>query len=111
MTNIKKVKTMAFQNIQPIVWSLMASVVFLLVFYIYAINQTVRNVAERQTIESELSHLSANIGESEFKYISLKNKIDLELAHSMGFEAVSDTKYVSRKSSVAVALELNSGRQ
>jgi len=103
MTKVYKAKTLVVQNIKPLVWLLLVGTIFSLCFYIYAINKTVRNVAKRQSIETELSNLSAQIGESEFKYISIKNGIDLSLAYSIGFENNLETKYVSRKSSVALA--------
>lgn len=103
MTKVYKAKTLVLHNIKPLIWLLASAIVFSLCFYIYAINKTVRNVAKRQSVETELSNLSAQIGEREFEYISMKNSIDLSLAYSVGFETTQETKYVSRKSSVALA--------
>ncbi len=110
MTKVYKARTLVLQNIKPLVWLLVFAIVFSLCFYIYAINKTVRNVAKRQSLQTEFSNLSAQIGEYEFKYISIKNGIDLSLAHSIGFETSQDIKYVSRKSSVALASQ-GSSRQ
>lgn len=72
-----------------------------IVFYIYAVNKTVRNVASRQAIEHELSLKVAHVSELEFEYIALKNNINDELAKSLGFHPVEKTIFVSRKTSVA----------
>lgn len=74
-----------------------------LIVYVYAINQTVRNIVMRQKIQSELSVLTSNIGEMEFKYISLQNSIGLNKAYAMGFKDISSNTFVSREPSVAFA--------
>jgi hypothetical protein len=71
--------------------------------YVFGIHKTVRNVVEREMMETELTHLTAEIGEKEFAYIALKNKINLEMAYAMGFEQTEAELFVSRDSSVALA--------
>lgn len=84
-------------------FALLTALVVLAAFYIVSVNQTVRNVASRQAIESELSTLRSKIAELEYSYISMKNSITPESAYMLGFEPVGEVTYVSRKSSVALA--------
>lgn len=66
------------------------------VMYVFLVNKTIMNVVAREKVEKNISSLSTSIGELEFKYISLKNKVTLELAHSKGFSDVSPTRFIAR---------------
>ena len=72
-------------------------------FYIFCINTTVRNVVSRQKLENQAEQLTLKIGNSEFQYIALKNKITLPLAHSLGFRDVLEKTFVSRENVSKVA--------
>lgn len=78
-----------------------------LVLYVYAINQTVRNIIARQGIERQLSGLTSQIGEMEFTYIAKENSIDLAHAYTMGFKDVTANVFVTRSPSVAYAGDAN----
>lgn len=72
-----------------------------IIFYMYFINQTIHQVALRATLEQELAERTARIGELEFSYIALSNKIDMPLAEELGFKETHPHSFVSRKHSVA----------
>ncbi len=98
-----RTKVLNAQQYKYMFFLLLAASVLSLAVYVYAVNQTVRNIVARQNMETELMELTALIGEKEFKYISQKNEIDLDTALSMGFRPVETRIFVSRQSSVALA--------
>lgn len=87
-------------------WALTALSLLSLLVYVYAINSTARNVAERQRLEREVAELSAELGSLEFAYIERRNAITLEMARELGFSEVKSPLYVSRDSG-AEALSFN----
>jgi hypothetical protein len=105
-----KTKTLISIYSKPLTMSLVVAIFVLAAFYVYAVNQTVRNVMNRQALENEFSHLSAHLGELEFEYIALKNSINVSFAESIGFEQVGEAKFVSRQTSVATAV-ISANRQ
>ncbi len=85
--------------------------VFSIVYYVYAVHMTVRNVALRQEKESTLSQLKGTIGELEFAYIARKNTVDMHLATELGFMPVEKQTFVSRRGgSVAFLGSINQSR-
>jgi hypothetical protein len=98
-----RVKTAVLKDNRTIFWILAFVITILVAFYIFSMNQTVRNVAVRQTLESELSSIESRVAELEFSYIALKNNITLGTASALGFEPVKTAVYVKRVSSVALA--------
>lgn len=77
-------------------WSLVSLCLFFSALYIYAIASTVGNTAQRESLENENAILSAELGEMEFRYISMKNGVSIELAKAHGFQEVTSPVYVSR---------------
>jgi len=73
-------------------------VLFLIGFYLFSVNATVFNVAERTQIEKEVNLLEHKIGELEFDLIAERSNIDMELAYSFGFEEAKNIKFISKKS-------------
>jgi hypothetical protein len=63
---------------------------------VYFVTDTVKNVVKRQNLESEISTLNSEIGDLEFKDISMKNDVTLDKALAMGFKEVETTKYITR---------------
>ncbi|OHA89089.1 MAG: hypothetical protein A2741_01685 [Candidatus Zambryskibacteria bacterium RIFCSPHIGHO2_01_FULL_43_27] len=98
-----KVKVINLHKNTRLFWLMAVVSICSIGLYIYSVNATVRAVAERQQIETELSERIARIGELEFEYIGLKNSVDLALASEMGFAMAQPTAYVSRNESVALA--------
>ncbi len=96
-------KTITLPQYKHMFWILSATAFLSLVVYVYAINQTVRNIIVRQQIQAELSTLTSHIGEMEFAYISSQNSIDITKAHQMGFKDVATNIYINRDASVAFA--------
>jgi len=103
-------KTIHLPQYKHIFFALIGISVFSLVLYVYAVNQTVRNVVLRQKMESELAHLVSVNSETEFAYIARKNAITLDTARELGFAVVDANIFVSRQSSVALADKVGSSR-
>lgn len=78
------------------VWILGAVIVAALAFYFFSIDQTVRNVVERQQIQQEVATLRSSIGELEFAYIEKKNNIDLQTASRLGYKRTDSPNYITR---------------
>ena len=89
---------------QYAVWILAAIIVAGLVSYVYFVQQAVVNVAERNSAENKVAELQSDIGEMEFRYISLKKDVDLAYARSQGFEESSEARYVTRGSGRTLTL-------
>ncbi len=79
-------------------WMMISAIVFMSLFYIYAVNSTVVSVAERDSIESKISATKAELASLESKYISGKSAITMELASSLGYSEAKKIVYVSKKS-------------
>ncbi len=80
------------------------------ILYVYGINRTVHNVAERQTIEQELSTRVVRVSDLEFEYMDLKNSVTLDRAIELGFRQTDKVTFVSRKNSVAFLPGTNTSR-
>lgn len=89
-------------------WFLTGAFLFALVTYVYAVNATAHNVAERAALEREASDLSSEIATLEFRSIAMKGDITLELAHQYGFTEVDRPLYVT--SNKAESLSFNAKR-
>lgn len=87
-----------------VVFVAIATIFFMLCsMYVTLIHQTIRNVAARQLLETEMSMLNTKIGELEFRSISMKNDVTIDRAYALGFNDADDMKFVSRKSLSSVA--------
>jgi len=67
-------------------------------FYAYFVNRTVMNVVARKDIQTQMTELSSNVSEFEFKYMKYKNTITLDYTRSLGFSDARNTIYISRGS-------------
>ncbi len=99
-----KTKTISIDTRVRLFWTLIFLSVTLLVMYIYGVNITVRNTVARQNIESEVSNISTRLGEMEFTYISLTNKVSLQVAYARGFKDVNAPEYISRAKGTALSM-------
>ena len=68
--------------------------IFVSIFYAYFVNQTIRNVAKRENIESEIKMATSNMSELESQYLSKKNNLTLNYAYSIGFKKVNEINYI-----------------
>jgi len=101
---IIKTKTLSYDQRLQTFWSLIFILSACLVIYIFAVNGAVRNTVVRQNLEKETTNLSARIGELEFSYIAMKNKISLNLAYERGFKEVVSPVYISRSASRSLSI-------
>ncbi len=76
----------------------------MMVAYIYALNMTAHNVAQRASLERESAELATDLASLEFQYIALKDDITIETAGALGFKEVSEPLYVAREAHSAVSL-------
>ncbi len=77
-----------------ITWTLLFTIVFSFVSYIYLVNRTVLNVVAREEVETVLSTLGTKVSELEFKYISLKNVVTMQYAYDRGFTKIDEGRDV-----------------
>ena len=109
---IKAISTPAYvgyDNRVRLFWTLVTFSILSLFVYIYAINNTARNIAVRQNFEKQITDTSTKLDSLEFAYIELKNNITIELAHNYGFQEVRNPLYVSRTS--RASLSFNNSRR
>ena len=91
-------KIQQFDTHKILFWTLSGILFLCMVFYIFCINMTVRNVVAREQLEARASALTLAIGNKEFQYISARNAVTLSLAYSLGFKDVVEKTYISKKS-------------
>mgnify|MGYP003393103141 CR=1 FL=1 len=91
-----KIKTISYNHRVRFFWTLIAVSSLALFTYIYTINVTARNIAERETLEREIERISTNLDSLEFSYVKLKNNVTLELALGRGFRETRNPLYISR---------------
>jgi hypothetical protein len=103
-----KTKTLSFDAHVRLFWMLTFICVASLALYVYGINATVRNTVARQNIEAEIANISTQLGEMEFAYIGLKNKISLSVAYERGFQSVESPTFISRTPSRSLSLNVTS---
>jgi hypothetical protein len=89
-------------------WSLLFISLAALGLYIFSVNAAIRNTANRQALETEVSQLNSELGTLEFRHIELKNSVSIDMAYEYGFKEVKSAIYVSR--TPASALTLNTTR-
>ncbi len=73
--------------------------------YVWAVRATISNTILRAHLESTTTNLAVEVGELEFKYISLGNDVSLQVAYERGFQNVTEPLYISR--SAARSLSMN----
>lgn len=69
------------------------------VSYVYMVNQTVRNVVQRERAGGEISELRSKLSDLELRYIDRKNEITVEFAEAKGFREQVALKFVDRNGS------------
>lgn len=104
---IHKVKTISYNHRIQAFWTLIAISGLALFAYIYTINITARNVAEREGLEREIARISADLDSLEFAYVKLKNSVTLEVALQRGFKETKNPLYVSRTSVATLSFNAN----
>lgn len=92
-----RIKTISYNHRVRAFWALVAVSALALFAYIYTINVTARNIAERENLEAEISRISANLDSLEFAYVKLKNGVTMEVALGRGFKEARNPLYVSRQ--------------
>lgn len=93
---MNKALIISYDNRVKALWLLVSIIVLSLFAYIYSINATARNIAERQTLERQVASISSNLSSLEFAHIELKNNVTLELAYEYGFREAENPLYVPR---------------
>lgn len=99
-----KTKALSFDTRVRTFWTLTFFSIISLVLYIYGVNATVHNTVARARLEGEVSTISTHIGEMEFAYIGLKNKVSLQVAYARGYSDVTEPTYVSRASARSLSM-------
>lgn len=85
-------------NIEKRVLSiLLYSLGILALAYVLILGNTIFNIVARQSLGAQIKTLSNEVGDLEFKYLSMSNKIDLALSQEMGFKEAK-TIFAVRKS-------------
>lgn len=89
----------SFDTRVRVFWTLAFMAALSLVMYVYGVNATVRNTVARQNLEAEAANISTHLGEMEFAYIGLKNRVSLEIAYERGYQNVASPTFISKNSS------------
>lgn len=88
-----------------IFWSLSASILVLLGFYITFLGVSVFAVVERKHAEAQADTLNAGVAQLESQYAVLDRHINLAMAHNRGFVDIAVPTYLYRdKPEIALSL-------
>ncbi|MBX4189309.1 hypothetical protein KW785_01780 [Candidatus Parcubacteria bacterium] len=98
-------KTISYDTRVRTFWTLTLIGVVSLALYVYGVLATVHHTVARQALQAQVSELTTQVSELEFKAIALKNEVNLNLAMSRGFKEVTDPLFISR--SAAKSLSFN----
>lgn len=93
---MQKVKAISYEDRERMFYFLCLAALASVIFYIYGINATARNVAQRGELEKRVEAVQAELATLEFQYIALKNSITLNRALSLGFQEVRNPLFVTR---------------
>lgn len=74
--------------------------------YILILGNTIFNVVARQSFGAEIKNLSNEVGNLEFEYLAMSNKVDLALSNEMGFKEAKKT-FAVRKSLSVLSIHQN----
>ena len=69
---------------------------FLTLVYVLLLGNMVKNIVERQSLESSARTLVNEVRDLEVTYLSMSNKVDLTLSYSLGFKNTQAT-FATRK--------------
>ncbi len=79
-------------------WILASITALLISAYAYFVVETIWNVAERQTVQSEIVALNSKLSETEFRYMNALGAVTMESARQLGFNsATSRTAFVTKE--------------
>ena len=84
-------------------WALLGILILSVGFYLFCINNTVRNVVSRENLESEANKITLDISDKEFQYISMRNSVTIDLAYTLGFKDVSQKTFIKKGSGSVVS--------
>lgn len=87
-----------------IFWAMLGIVLLLVVSYMYLVNKTIWNVANREKIHNEIVAYSSKLGEIEFEYIKSKGSITLNSARQLGFTEPEQVSFVTKETVKEVAM-------
>ena len=83
-------------DIRKVFWTLSTLAAFLLVFYMYFLNQTVLHAVAQEKLSGTIQEIDNKIVDLESHYISLKNSISLQTAYALGFRE-TDPQFIEKK--------------
>ncbi|MFA7193893.1 MAG: hypothetical protein WC087_03175 [Candidatus Paceibacterota bacterium] len=99
-----KAKTNVFLSQNTIFWTLLASIAFFALFYVYLINATVMNTAQLGKIEELVVDTRSEISQLEFKLIEENKNFTKEYASRIGLVDVEEPVFVARNSNSGLSL-------
>ncbi len=74
--------------------------------YVWAVRATISNTILRANLELTTINLAIEVGELEFKYISLGNDVSLQVAYERGFKNVTEPLYISRSATRSLSMNV-----
>lgn len=78
------------------VWGLSAAIVFCIGLYVYFVNITILQTAERQHVEESITDTKSHISQLELSFIDSNRTITKEYAQSMGFTEIASVAFINR---------------
>lgn len=94
---MKKTKSQTLNiNQTTVVWALVAFIVLSIGLYIYFVNVTILQTADRQHIEEIITDTKSQISQLELEFIENNRGVTKEYAESLGFKEASSVVFLTR---------------
>lgn len=74
-----------------------------LVLYMVGVMMTIQHTVARQSLQNQVSALTTEVSNLEFKYIALQNGVTLNLAYNRGFKDVTNPLYINRAAEASLS--------
>jgi|GEM_PF-4719093 hypothetical protein len=98
-----------FVNERFLVWTSITIALGLIAGYGLFVNQTVRNIVERKSLEEKIASVRSRIADRESRFLDLSRAVTLERAYQSGFVNITNVTYVNR-TDTPIRLSLNNER-
>ncbi len=104
---INAIREKSENNMKTIVFSLFILMIALFASYVYCINYSVANGANKKSFEKNINQVNLSLVELETEYYSIKNSINEEVAVEKGFILNKNPNFIQNKTVGQVSMSTN----
>lgn len=86
------------------VWLVLLCMLTLFFLYLFLLNGTIVNIAQKQERNDDFDRITGEISELQYQYITLSSELDMEYAQKLGYHKVAEPNYALRLEDRALSL-------